>query len=264
MVGVDTSVPFHLRVMREPDFRAGRLDIRYLDEHEAELLGRARRRRRRSGSPRWRPRSWRRRRAPDRGVAAGPPPGAARGSRLGRPRELERPVSPSPGRGGRSRRRSRPQAPPRRRCAIESIAAGGEGVGRLADGRVVFVHRTAPGDRAEVAVTEQHAALGARPRCCASWSPRPERREPPCPFYARVRRLHPGAPRLRGAAPRQGAASSPTPSPASARIATDPPEVVPSPEEFRYRNRVSFALRRLRGGRRWSRASTPWATRTGS
>jgi acetyl-CoA carboxylase biotin carboxylase subunit len=35
--GVDTSVPFHLRVMDEPDFRAGRLTIRYLDEHE-ELL----------------------------------------------------------------------------------------------------------------------------------------------------------------------------------------------------------------------------------
>ena len=39
VVGVDTSVPFHLRVMREPDFRAGRLDIKYLDNHEAELLG---------------------------------------------------------------------------------------------------------------------------------------------------------------------------------------------------------------------------------
>jgi hypothetical protein len=35
--------------------------------------------------------------------------------------------------------------------------------------------------------------------------------------------------------------------------------VVPSPREFRYRNRVSFALRRLRGGA-WSRASTPSAT----
>jgi acetyl-CoA carboxylase biotin carboxylase subunit len=32
--GVDTSVPFHLRVMDEPDFREGRLTIRYLDEHD--------------------------------------------------------------------------------------------------------------------------------------------------------------------------------------------------------------------------------------
>ncbi|CAN5694390.1 acetyl-CoA carboxylase biotin carboxylase subunit [soil metagenome] len=39
LVGLDSSVPFHLRVMDEPDFRAGRLDIRYLENHEAELLG---------------------------------------------------------------------------------------------------------------------------------------------------------------------------------------------------------------------------------
>jgi acetyl-CoA carboxylase biotin carboxylase subunit len=32
--GVDTSVPFHLRVMDEPDFREGRLDIRYLEKHD--------------------------------------------------------------------------------------------------------------------------------------------------------------------------------------------------------------------------------------
>jgi acetyl-CoA carboxylase, biotin carboxylase subunit len=36
--GVDTSVPFHLRVMDEPDFRAGNLDIRYLETHEEALL----------------------------------------------------------------------------------------------------------------------------------------------------------------------------------------------------------------------------------
>jgi acetyl-CoA carboxylase, biotin carboxylase subunit len=38
VVGLDTSVPFHMRVMEEPDFRAGRLDIRYLEKHESELL----------------------------------------------------------------------------------------------------------------------------------------------------------------------------------------------------------------------------------
>jgi acetyl-CoA carboxylase, biotin carboxylase subunit len=37
IVGVETSVPFHLRVLREPDFRKGEIDIRYLDKH-AELL----------------------------------------------------------------------------------------------------------------------------------------------------------------------------------------------------------------------------------
>jgi acetyl-CoA carboxylase, biotin carboxylase subunit len=38
IVGVDTSVPFHLRVMDEPDFRAANIDIKYLDRHEDELL----------------------------------------------------------------------------------------------------------------------------------------------------------------------------------------------------------------------------------
>ncbi|NLG60902.1 MAG: ATP-grasp domain-containing protein, partial [Candidatus Cloacimonetes bacterium] len=33
IVGVETSVGFHERVLREPDFRAGNIDIRYVDEH---------------------------------------------------------------------------------------------------------------------------------------------------------------------------------------------------------------------------------------
>ncbi|MQA90910.1 MAG: acetyl-CoA carboxylase biotin carboxylase subunit [Gemmatimonas sp.] len=37
VVGVETSAPFHLRVMEEADFRAGKLDILYLDRHGDEL-----------------------------------------------------------------------------------------------------------------------------------------------------------------------------------------------------------------------------------
>src|SRR5690606_4925798 len=37
--GVDTSAPFHRRVMDERDFREGRLTIRYLEEHPALLEG---------------------------------------------------------------------------------------------------------------------------------------------------------------------------------------------------------------------------------
>jgi acetyl-CoA carboxylase biotin carboxylase subunit len=37
IVGVETSAPFHLRVLREQDFRAGNIDIKYLDKHP-ELL----------------------------------------------------------------------------------------------------------------------------------------------------------------------------------------------------------------------------------
>ncbi len=38
IAGVDTSVPFHLQVMEEADFRAGTLDINYLEKHEKALL----------------------------------------------------------------------------------------------------------------------------------------------------------------------------------------------------------------------------------
>ena len=38
VVGVETSAPFHRRVMQEPDFRGGDVTIRYLDDHP-ELLG---------------------------------------------------------------------------------------------------------------------------------------------------------------------------------------------------------------------------------
>jgi acetyl-CoA carboxylase biotin carboxylase subunit len=37
IVGVQTSAPFHLRVLAEPDFRQGRIDIKYLEAHP-ELL----------------------------------------------------------------------------------------------------------------------------------------------------------------------------------------------------------------------------------
>ncbi|HUE96643.1 MAG TPA: biotin carboxylase N-terminal domain-containing protein, partial [Longimicrobiaceae bacterium] len=36
--GVATSAPFHLRVMDEPEFRAGRIDILYMDRHGEELM----------------------------------------------------------------------------------------------------------------------------------------------------------------------------------------------------------------------------------
>ncbi len=38
IIGVETSASFHARVMREPEFRAGAIDIGYIERH-AELLG---------------------------------------------------------------------------------------------------------------------------------------------------------------------------------------------------------------------------------
>lgn len=39
VVGVDTSAPFHRRVMDEPDFRSGKLSIRYVEEHPNLMNG---------------------------------------------------------------------------------------------------------------------------------------------------------------------------------------------------------------------------------
>ncbi|HEX7119654.1 MAG TPA: TRAM domain-containing protein [Longimicrobiales bacterium] len=130
---------------------------------------------------------------------------------------------------------------------ITGIATGGAGVGRLPDGRAVFVHRTAPGDRAVVRVVEEKRRW-ARAELLRVLRPGPDRREAPCPHYARcggctVEHLTYAA-QLR--VKREIVAD------ALRRIGgveAEVPAVVASPEEFRYRNRVSFTLRRLGGGR---------------
>jgi len=130
---------------------------------------------------------------------------------------------------------------------IDSIAAGGEGVGRLPDGRVTFVHRTAPGDLAEISVTERRDRW-TRGRLLRVLEPSAERREAPCPFYARCG----GCTLEHLAYDAQLRAKARIVADALTRIggvATEPPEVVASPTEFRYRNRVSFALRRAEHGR---------------
>ncbi len=66
--------------------------------------------------------------------------------------------------------------------AIESIAAGGDGVGR-SDGRVVFVPRSAPGDVARVRMREQ--GRFARGEIVELLDASSDRVEPPCPHYTR-------------------------------------------------------------------------------
>jgi 23S rRNA (uracil1939-C5)-methyltransferase len=130
---------------------------------------------------------------------------------------------------------------------IESIAAGGEGVGHLPDGRVVFVHRTAPGDLARIALTERRDRW-ARGRLLQVLEPSPERRDAPCPFYGECG----GCTLEHLTYDAQLRAKSRIVADSLARIGGIPveaPEVVPSPREHRYRNRVSFALRRAEHGR---------------
>ncbi len=64
---------------------------------------------------------------------------------------------------------------------IDSLAAGGEGVGRH-EGRAVFVPLTAPGDRVRARV-DQVKRRWARAELIEILEPGPSRREPPCPYF---------------------------------------------------------------------------------
>lgn len=132
------------------------------------------------------------------------------------------------------------------RLRIDSIAAGGEGVGRLDDGRVVFAHRTAPGDLVDVELVRERKRW-ARARLRDLVEPSELRREPACPHYldcggctlehltyqaqlqAKRRIVDDTLRRIGG-------------------LTLSSTEIVPSPLEYRYRNRVSFSLRRLGPG----------------
>lgn len=127
--------------------------------------------------------------------------------------------------------------------SITGIAAGGAGVGRLQDGRVIFTHRTAPGDRAMVRLVERKKTW-ARGELVRVESPGPGRREAPCPYYARCggctlehleynAQLEAKGQLVFDALTRIG------------KLEIARPGVVGSPREFRYRNRVSFTLVRL-------------------
>ena len=69
---------------------------------------------------------------------------------------------------------------------ITAVAAGGDGVGRMRDGRVVFVPRTAPGDQVELeGVTVKARYAHALPGHLRSAGP--DRVEAACPHYDRDR-----------------------------------------------------------------------------
>jgi 23S rRNA (uracil1939-C5)-methyltransferase len=65
---------------------------------------------------------------------------------------------------------------------IDRLAAGGDGVGRDADGRVTFVPRTAPGDRVRAELVEERARF-ARGVLRGVLAPGPDRLAPPCPLF---------------------------------------------------------------------------------
>lgn len=67
---------------------------------------------------------------------------------------------------------------------IERIAAGGDGIGHLPDGRAVFVPRTAPGDVATLTDVRLHQRF-ARARLGTLQAPTPHRVTPRCAHYDR-------------------------------------------------------------------------------
>ena len=130
---------------------------------------------------------------------------------------------------------------------IRGLSSDGAGVGNLADGRVVFVQRTAPGDEVRVRVTRgkpRWARAQLRELCV----PSPDRVSPACPYYEECG----GCTLQHMAYPQQLHWKGDAVGAALRRIShldVERPEVVPSPQERGYRSRVTFTLMRLQGGR---------------
>jgi 23S rRNA (uracil1939-C5)-methyltransferase len=130
---------------------------------------------------------------------------------------------------------------------IDSIAAGGDGVGRHR-GLVVFVPRTAPGDLARVCA-EQDGRL-MRGQLLELLEPSPQRTDPPCDHYVidrcggcqlqhllYERQLDAKAGIIHDSLTRIG------------RLELDKPTVEPSDKPWRYRRKLTLALRHRNG--RW-------------
>ena len=132
---------------------------------------------------------------------------------------------------------------------IDSIAAGGDGVGRT-DGLVVFVPRSAPGDRGLVRM--QGGGRFARGQLESLAHPGPARVEPQCPHYVVDRcggcqlqhidyhgQLDAKIEIIRDALQRIG------------RRNVERPAIRPSPRQWRYRRKLTLALRRRGGSGEW-------------
>jgi 23S rRNA (uracil1939-C5)-methyltransferase len=137
---------------------------------------------------------------------------------------------------------------------IDSIAAGGDGVGR-SDGLVVFVPRTAPGDVVTAQISGKgHFARGALRNIV---SPSSVRIDPPCPHYTKD---NCGGCQLQHMTyESQLAAKQMIIRDSLQRIGkriVDAPRIERSPKEWRYRTKLTLALRRR--GTRWIAGLHPY------
>ncbi len=133
----------------------------------------------------------------------------------------------------------------RAQLRIESLAAGGDGVAHLPDGRVVFVPFSAPGDLVRVQLVESRARF-ARARVEELLEPGASRVAPACPAFGScggcawqhvdyATQLEAKREILRGAIRRIGGLVEPSVGP-----------VLPSPSAYGYRGRTRV---RVEGGR---------------
>jgi len=139
---------------------------------------------------------------------------------------------------------------------IGGIAAGGDGVGRLADGRAVFVPRTAPGDLVQLAGVALKARF-ARARVGAILEPGPERIAARCLHYDRD--ACGGCQLQHLSSPAQQAARRAIAGDALRRLArleVSDPELEPAALEWGYRTKLTLAVQargRLIGLHRYDR-----------
>jgi 23S rRNA (uracil1939-C5)-methyltransferase len=127
---------------------------------------------------------------------------------------------------------------------IDRIADGGDGVGRV-DGLVVFVPRTAPGDRVVARLTTKRGGRFARGTVLSLARASAARVEPPCVHYTRDRC---GGCQLQHLSyPAQLDAKRHIVRDALERIGkrhVELPEIRESPSPWRYRRKLTLALRR--------------------
>ena len=132
---------------------------------------------------------------------------------------------------------------------ITGIAVGGDGVGRLSDGRVVFVPRTAPGDRIRLreGSLQRHRNF-ARGELGEIVEASPNRVTPPCPHYTHD---HCGGCQLQHLAyDTQLSAKRTIVGDTLRRIGklkVEGLEVVEALEEWRYRSKISMAVKTSAG-----------------
>ena len=131
--------------------------------------------------------------------------------------------------------------------AITAIAAGGDGVGRLADGRAVFVARTAPGERVRLREGMKLHKRFARGQLAEVVVPGATRVTPPCPHYVQDRC---GGCQLQHLSyESQLAAKRAIVGDALRRLGRldiEDPEIVEAADEWRYRAKISLAVKAVR------------------